>query len=159
MWAHTSTSFRWTLSVIWGDRQPLLKNRHVSLKISDSGSLACTRGSSLVIRVSPQACVAKWVTNIQQLRIYFWFLGHPKEPRTHSSGLELLLLLELHILYSCLSTEGPLLCVTGSPFSGRVNSTLLPICNSLLTQASVNSSRKNTAPQQTSDNAQVIHVQ
>lgn len=78
----------------------------------------CTRGSSLVIRVSPQQpYVAKWVTNVQQLRIFFWLLGHPKEPRTHSWGLELLLLLELNILHSCPGMEGPLLYVKSSAIS------------------------------------------
>lgn len=108
------------------------------------------------------SCHQKWVTSVQKFRYQFWLLKHSKGTQDTKPSLELLLLLlpDRNILF--LTFLGASVQRAHCPvsrvafFRVKMNSTLLPIWNSLLRQASMNSSRgmlMSTAPWQTPDNA------
>lgn len=114
----------------------------------------------MVIRVSLQLlCDQMWVTSVQKLRIQFWLLDYPKDPRTHSPGLrDAVASRNKCSAFDFFCSGGLLLSVRSSPFQRDAEFSIISY-QVLLSEIHEQFKRgmlMNTASWQTSDNAQLL---
>lgn len=140
LWVHRSTSLRWTFSTKGGGRPRADKHCSKSIMYAPKFQI---QTHLLVIRVSHNSLKPNGWPMFNNLEFSSNFWNIPKKPRTHSPGLRLLLLLEInnfHLPFLNASAQR-IHCFMSrkAVFGEKLNSALLPICNSLLRQASMNS--------------------